>query len=154
MSERIFEETAVVIKMKNTIRFLEYKENGQEFTEINIYSREVTEQDDKISDYFLFGFTVKGRAEEERKKIEKMSEREFEEVIRHMKHFIEKKYNIVRHKIDKKLIEQKAEEATDADDSDVDITDVDNSSDTDNIDGIDDIPGIDNVDNNDNTDNF
>jgi len=96
MSERIFEEAAVIIKQKHTVRFLEYKENGSEFTEMNVYSREVKEIDDEIVDYFTFGFTVKGRSEEEKQKIEKMNEREFEEFVKHMTHFIEKKYNILR----------------------------------------------------------
>jgi len=134
MGERIFEEAAVIIKKKYTVRFLEYKENGEEFTEMNVYSREVKEKDDEIVDYFAFGFTVNGKAEPEKQKIEKMNEREFEEFIRHMTHIIEKKYNIVRQKIDKKLIEKKAEEATDADDSEVDIDDEVKKTDNANID--------------------
>jgi len=101
MSERIFEEVAVIIKQKYTVRLLAYKEGGSEFTEINVYSKEVTEKDDILSDYFAFGFTVKGRGEEEREKIEKMNEREFEEFIRHMTHFIERKYNVVHKKEEK-----------------------------------------------------
>jgi len=109
MSQRIFEEAAVIIKQKYTVRFLEYKENGSEFTEINVYSKEVTEKDDELSDYFAFGFTVKGKADQEKEKIEKMNEREFEEFIRHMTHFIEKKYNIVHKKEEKKPEEKKPE---------------------------------------------
>ncbi|MDR2596728.1 MAG: hypothetical protein LBC76_05335 [Treponema sp.] len=102
MSERIFEEVAVVIKQKYTVRFLEYKERGSEFTEINVYGNEVTEKDEDLSDYFAFGFTVKGRGEEEKEKIEKMNEKQFEEFIRHMTHFIENKYNVVHQKETKK----------------------------------------------------
>jgi chromatin remodeling complex protein RSC6 len=90
------------------VRLLEYKENGSEFTEMNVYSREVTEKDGEIADYFAFGFTVKGRGDEEKEKIEKMNEREFEEFIRHMTLFIERKYNIVHKKEEKK--EDKEEE--------------------------------------------
>jgi chromatin remodeling complex protein RSC6 len=90
------------------VRLLEYKENGSEFTEMNVYSREVTEKDGEIADYFAFGFTVKGRGDEEKEKIEKMNEREFEEFIRHMTLFIERKYNIVHKKEEKK--ENKEEE--------------------------------------------
>jgi len=95
MSERIFEEVAVVIKQKYTVRFLEYKERGSEFTEINVYGNEVTSKDQDLSDYFAFGFTVKGRGEEEKEKIEKMNEKQFEEFIEHMTIFIERKYNVV-----------------------------------------------------------
>jgi hypothetical protein len=98
MSERIFEEVAVVIKQKYTVRFLEYKERGSEFTEINVYSNEVTNKDEDLSDYFTFGFTVKGRGEEEKDKIEKMNERQFEEFIKHMTYFLENKYNVVHKK--------------------------------------------------------
>jgi len=102
MSERIFEEVAVVIKQKYTVRFLEYKERGSEFTEINIYGNEVTEKDEDLSDYFAFGFTVKGKGEEEKEKIEKMNEKQFEEFIKHMTHFIENKYNVVHQQETKK----------------------------------------------------
>jgi len=108
MGQRIFEETAVIIKQKYTVRLLEYKENGNEFTEINVYYKEITEKDDKLLDNFAFGFTVKGRAEEEKEKMEKMDEREFEEFIKHMTLFMEKKYNIVYKKEEKK--EQKKED--------------------------------------------
>ena len=102
MSERIFEEIAVVIKQKYTVRFLEYKQKGSEFTEINVYCNEVSEKDEDLSDYFAFGFTVKGRAEKEKEKIEKMNEKQFEEFIKHMTHFIENKYNVVHQKETKK----------------------------------------------------
>jgi predicted transcriptional regulator len=102
MSERIFEEIAVVIKQKYTVRFLEYKEKGSEFTEINVYGNEITEKDEDLSDYFTFGFTVKGRAEKEKEKIEKMNEKQFEEFISHMTHFIENKYNVAHQKETKK----------------------------------------------------
>ena len=102
MSERIFEEIAVVIKQKYTVRFLEYKQKGSEFTEINVYGNEVSEKDEDLSDYFAFGFTVKGRAEKEKEKIEKMNEKQFEEFIKHMTHFIENKYNVVHQKETKK----------------------------------------------------
>jgi len=98
MGERIFEEVAVVIKQKYTVRFLEYKEKGSEFTEINVYGNEVAEKDEDLSEYFAFGFTVKGRGEEEKEKIERMNEKQFEEFIKHMTTFIEKKYNIVHKK--------------------------------------------------------
>jgi len=114
MSERIFEEVAVIIKQKYTVRFLEYKERGSEFTEINVYSKEVTEKDDELSDYFAFGFTVKGKGDEEKEKIEKMNEREFEEFIRHMMHFIEKKYNVVHKKEEKKEEIKPVEKDTDS----------------------------------------
>ncbi|WP_461246829.1 hypothetical protein [Treponema sp. R6D11] len=107
MSERIYEETAVIIKQKHSVRLLEYKENGIEFTEINVYSKEVTEKDDEIADYFVFGFTVKGKGDEEREKIEKMNERDFEEFVRHMTLFLEKKYNIVHKKEEKKEEDKK-----------------------------------------------
>jgi len=113
MSERIFEEVALIIKQKYTVRLLEYKESGREFTEISVYSKEATEKDDELSDYFEFSFTVKGRGEEEKEKIEKMNEIEFEEFIRHMTHFIEKKYNIPRIKEAKKK-EKKEEKKEDA----------------------------------------
>jgi hypothetical protein len=106
MSERIFEEVAVIIKQKYTVRLLEYKERGSEFTEINVYGRELTEKDGELSDYFAFGFTVKGRGNEEKEKIEKMNEREFEEFIKHMTIFLEKKYNIVHKKEEKKEVKK------------------------------------------------
>jgi len=102
MAERIFEEAAVIIKQKYTVRLLEYKESGSDFTEINIYGKELTESNDELSDSFAFGFTVKGRAEEEKDKIEKMNEREFEEFIKHMTIFLERKYNVVHHREEKK----------------------------------------------------
>jgi len=108
MGERIFEEVAVIIKQKYTARFLEYKENGSEFTEINVYSKELKEKDNELSDNFMFGFTVKGRAEEEKEKIEKMNEKQFEEFIKHMTGFIEKKYNIVHYKKEEKTTAPKA----------------------------------------------
>jgi hypothetical protein len=107
MSERIFEETAVIIRQKHTVRLLEYKENGSEFTEINVYGRELTEKDGELSDYFTFGFTVKGKGDEEKEKIENMTEREFEEFIKHMTIFLEKKYNVVHQKEEKKKEEEK-----------------------------------------------
>jgi len=108
MSERIFEEVAAIIKQKYTVRVLEYKEMGKEFTEISVYKKEVTEKNnDDFSDYFEFSFTVKGKGDEEKEKIEKMNEKEFEEFIRHMTHFIEKKYNIKHIKEDKKEKEKK-----------------------------------------------
>jgi len=112
MSERIFEEVAIIIKLKYTVRLLEYKEMGSEFTEINVYSKKMTEEDDESSDYFEFGFTVKGRGEEEKEKIEKMNEREFEEFINRMKHFIERKYHVVHPKeIKKEEIKEEKEES-------------------------------------------
>jgi len=109
MAERIFEEVAVIIKQKNTVRILMYKEGGSEFTEINVYSKEVTEKYDVLSDYFMFGFTVKGRGDEEKEKIEKMSEKEFEEFLKHMTMFIEKKYNVVHKKEEKKEVKKEEE---------------------------------------------
>jgi len=94
MNERIFEEVAVIIKHNYTVRLLEYKENGNEFTEITVYSRDVIEKDRESSNNFEFSFTVQGKGEEEKEKIEKMNELEFKEFINHMTHFIEKKYNI------------------------------------------------------------
>jgi len=95
MAERIFEEIAVVIKKRYTVRLLEYKESGSEFTEITVYSRDVIEKDRDSTNNFEFSFTVKGKGEQEKEKIEKMNEHEFEEFYNHMTHFIEKKYNIV-----------------------------------------------------------
>jgi len=114
MAERIFEEVAVIVKLKYTVRLLEYKESGKEFTEINIYSKEMTENDNE-SDYFAFGFTVRGRGDEEKEKIEKMTEREFEEFIKHMTVFLERKYNVV-HKVEVKKEEKKDDK--DKDDKD------------------------------------
>jgi len=107
MGARIYEEAAVIIRQKHTVRLLEYKENGSEFTEINVYSKELTEKDE-LSAHFAFGFTVRGRGDEEKEKIEKLNEREFEEFLRHMTHFIEKKYHVVHKKEEKK--EDKEEE--------------------------------------------
>jgi len=121
MSERIFEEVAVIIKQKYTVRLLEYKESGNEFTEINVYSKETKDKYDEVSDHFAFGFTVKGRGEEEKERIEKMSEREFEEFIRHMTHFLEKKYNVVHKKEEKK--EEKKEDKKEYEKSDASILD-------------------------------
>jgi len=105
VSERIFEEVAAIIKQKYTVRILEYKEMGKEYTEISVYSKEVTEKNnDDFSDYFEFSFTVKGKGDEEKEKIEKMNEKQFEEFIKHMTHFIEKKYNIVHKKEEKKEV--------------------------------------------------
>jgi len=101
MSERIYEEVAVIIKKKYTVRLLEYKEMGSEFTEINVYNKELTDRDEE-EDHFAFGFTVKGRAEEEKVRIEKMNEREFEEFTRHMTYFLERKYHIPHKKEEKK----------------------------------------------------
>ena len=122
MGARIFEEVALIIKQKYTVRLLEYKEAGKEFTEISVYSKEETEKNnDDFSDYFEFSFTVKGKGDEEKEKIQKMTEKEFEEFIKHMTHFIEKKYNI-KHKIeekkeikkeDKKPVETKVETLSD-----------------------------------------
>jgi len=103
MSERIFEEIAVIIKHNYNVRLLEYKEDGSEFTEITVYSRDVIEKDRDSKDNFEFSFTVKGRGEEEKEKIERMNEREFREFINHMTLFIEKKYNIPRSKEVKKI---------------------------------------------------
>ena len=114
MSERIFEEVAVIIKQKYTVRILEYKEKGSEFTEITVYSKEVTEKNNKLSEFFEFSFTVKGKGDEEKEKIEKMNEREFEEFIKHMTLFIEKKYNIVHKKEEKEKKEAKAKEEKEA----------------------------------------
>jgi hypothetical protein len=114
MGNRIFEETAVIIKQKYTVRFLEYKEGESEFTEISVYGKELTEKDDEISDYFAFGFTVKGRGEEEKEKIDKMNETQFEEFIKHMTQFIERKYNIV-HKTEVKKEEKPVENKPDVD---------------------------------------
>jgi len=107
MAERIFEEVAVIVKLKYTVRLLEYKESGNEFTEINVYSKEMTENDNE-SDFFAFGFTVRGRWDEEKEKIEKMTEREFEEFIKHMTIFLERKYNVV-HQVEVKKEEKKAD---------------------------------------------
>jgi hypothetical protein len=115
MSERIFEEVAVVIKLKYTVRLLEYKENGNEFTEINVYSKKLTENDE-YSDHFAFGFTVKGRGDEEKEKIEKMSEREFEEFIKHMTIFLERKYNVVHHREEKKEVKKEVKNEDNDDD--------------------------------------
>jgi len=104
MSERIFEEVAVILKQKYTVRLLEYKESGREFTEISVYSKEITEKNDEFSNNFEFSFTVQGRGDEEKEKIEKMNEKEFEEFIKHMTRFLEKKYNIVHKKEKKKDI--------------------------------------------------
>ncbi|GBU26788.1 hypothetical protein R84B8_00302 [Treponema sp. R8-4-B8] len=102
MSERIFEEVTVIIKLKYSVRLLGYKESGSEFTEINVYNKQLTEKDDELSDFFEFGFTVKGKMSEEKEKIERMNEREFEEFIRHMTLFLERKYNVVHQKEEKK----------------------------------------------------
>jgi hypothetical protein len=112
MSERIYEEVALIIKQKYSVRILEFRENGKEFTEISVYSKEVTEKNnDDFSDYFEFCFTVMGKGDEEKDKIEKMTEKEFEVFIKHMTRFIEKKYHIYRKKEKKKEnIEQKKSE--------------------------------------------
>jgi len=102
MSERIFEDVAVIIKQNYAVRILGYKERGIEFTEINVYNKEVTKKNDELSDNFAFGFTVKGRWEKEKDKIERMNEREFEKFIRHMTRFIERKYHVVHKKEEKK----------------------------------------------------
>jgi len=95
MGQRVFEEAAVIVKQRYTVRVLEFKENGKEYTEISVYSKDVTEKNNEdFSDYFSFCFTVKGKADEERKKIDNMSDTEFEEFVRIMTHFIEKKYHI------------------------------------------------------------
>jgi hypothetical protein len=121
MSERIYEEAAVVIRQKHTVRLLEYKENGVEFTEINVYSKELTEKDE-LSNHFAFGFTVKGRGDEEKEKIEKLNEREFEDFIKHMTHFIEKKYHVVHRKEEKKEYkeEEKKEDEQEYEKQDID----------------------------------
>ncbi len=116
MSERIFEEVAVILKQKYTVRLLEYKEKGSEFTEISVYSRRAIEKDDELSDYFEFSFTVRGKGDEEKEKIEKMTEKEFEEFLKHMTIFLEKKYNVVHQKEVKK--EDKKEEEPDENDDD------------------------------------
>jgi len=118
MSERIYEEAAVIIKKKYTVRLLEYKEGGSEFTEINVYNKELTEKDE-LSNHFAFGFTVKGKGEEEKEKIERMNEREFEEFIRHMTHFLERKYHVVH--IKEKKEEDKAEVKNEKEDEKPDI---------------------------------
>jgi len=112
MNERIFEEVAVVLKQKYSVRLLEYKERGNEFTEISVYSKELKEKEDE-SDCFMFSFTVKGRGDEEKEKIEKMNEREFEEFLKHMTIFLEKKYNIVHHKEEKKEVKKEEEKKED-----------------------------------------
>jgi len=114
MSERIFEEVALIVKQKYTVRVLEYKEMGKEFTEISIYSKEVTEKNEAIADNFEFCFTVKGKGDEEKEKIEKMTEKEFEEFIKIMTRFIEKKYHIKHRKeikVEKKEDKKEAKEA-------------------------------------------
>jgi len=111
MSERIYEESAVIIRHKHTVRLLEFKEGGSEYTEINVYCKELSERDE-FSDHFAFGFTVKGKGEEEKEKIEKMSEREFEEFIKHMTYFLERKYHVV-HKKEVKKEEQKEDKNED-----------------------------------------
>jgi len=110
MSERIYEEVAVIVKLNYTIRLLGYKENGNEFTEINVYSKKVIEVNDELSDYFAFGFTLKGRWEKEKAKIEKMNEREFAEFIGQMTHVIERKYHVVHQKEEEKKEEKKEEQ--------------------------------------------
>jgi hypothetical protein len=103
MGARIYEEVALIIKHKYTVRVIEFKEAGKEFTEISVYSKEVTEKNnDDFSDYFEFCFTVMGKGDEEKEKIEKMNEKEFEEFIRHMTRFIEKKYHLKYKKEEKK----------------------------------------------------
>jgi hypothetical protein len=111
MSERIYEEVALIVKQKYTVRVLEFKEMGNEFTEISVYSKEVTEKNDAILDNFEFCFTVKGKGDEEKEKIEKMTEKEFEEFIKIMTRFIEKKYHI-RHKREKKVEKKEEKKAT------------------------------------------
>jgi len=106
MGARIYEEAAVIIRQKHTVRLLEYKEDGNEFTEINVYNKELTEKDE-MSNHFAFGCTVRGRGDEEKEKIEKMNEREFEEFIRHMTRFLERKYHVVHKKEDKKEYKEK-----------------------------------------------
>jgi len=135
MSERIFEETAVIIKRKHTVRLLEYKERGSEFTEINVYDKELKEEDDELSDHFAFGFTVKGKGDEEKAKIENMNEREFEEFIRHMTIFLEKKYNVVHHKEEKKEVKK---EKDDKEEDIEEIKAVENDDDC-NIDSLDEL---------------
>jgi len=108
MSERIFEEVAVVIKQNYSVRLLGYKESGSEFTEINVFNKKVLEVNDELSDYFAFGFTLKGRWEKEKAKIERMNERDFEKFIRRMTHVIERKYHVVHQKEEKK--EERMEE--------------------------------------------
>jgi len=134
MSERIFEEVAVIIKQKYTVRLLEYKEGGREFTEISVYSKKVTEKNDELSNFFEFSFTVKGRGEEEKEKIERMNEREFEEFIKHMTLFIERKYNLVHKKEEtkedkKEKGEEEKKEKAKKDEEQV-VDDVESSSDT------------------------
>jgi hypothetical protein len=114
MSERIFEEVALIVKQKYTVRILEYKETGKEFTEISVYSKEVTKKNEAIADNFEFCFTVKGKGDEEKEKIEKMTEKEFEEFIKIMTRFIEKKYHIKHRKeikVEKKDDKKAAKEA-------------------------------------------
>jgi len=88
MSERTFEEVAVITKHKYTVRLLEYKESEGEFTEITVYKA------GESSNSFVLSFTVKGRGEKEKERIEKMKEREFEDFITHMTGLIERKYRI------------------------------------------------------------
>ena len=95
MAERIYEEVAVILKQKHSVRLLEYEEMGNQFTEISVYSKETTERNPELANFFKFSFTVKGRGEEEKVKIERMNNREFEEFVNHMTHFIEKKYNLL-----------------------------------------------------------
>jgi len=129
MSERIFEEVALIVKQKYTVRVLEYKETGKEFTEISVYSKEVTEKNEAIADNFEFCFTVKGKGDEEKEKIEKMTEKEFEEFIKIMTRFIEKKYHIkhrkeikVEKKEDKKAAKETVvEDVENLDDFNIDL---------------------------------
>jgi len=92
MSERTFEEVAVIVKHNYTVRILEYKESGIEFTEIIIYTG--TEKACESANNFVFSFTVKGKGKEEKERIEKMKEREFDDFLSHMTGFIERKYRI------------------------------------------------------------
>jgi len=98
MSERIYEEVSVIIRQNYAVRILGFRERGSEFTEISLYNKEVTKKNDELSDNFAFGFTVKGMWEKEKEEIERLNEREFEEFIKHMTHFIERKYHVVHKK--------------------------------------------------------
>jgi len=103
MASRIFEEAAVIVKKNYTVRVIEFKESGKEYTEISVYSKDVTEKNNEdYSDYFAFCFTVRGKADAERQKIDNMTDPEFEDFVKIMTHFIEKKYHIKYKPVEKK----------------------------------------------------
>jgi len=88
-------EIAVIIKQKYKVRLLEYKDSGSEFTEIIVHSKEGAEKERESSDDFVFCFTVKGKGEEEKERINKMNEREFDDFISRITHLIKRKYLIL-----------------------------------------------------------